>query len=314
MFYENRTNSLRFLNKRHVIQLMSENYIDYMRKNSKFIIIGTALLGALLIGGVMTQLSGNSSGNYENNRQLATSSGADRAYDSPTNAESDIPPTKSDGGDPDVAEKKEIITYNIEFKVQNVNSALESTGELAGDYGGWTDSQRYNTGKTNSGHITVRIPTQNVSSFLQDTENSWKLESKNQDKRDVTSRYTELSLELENKRQELKRLEGMMNRTNDVDNLIKVQERMSEIRSRVQYLENEMEGIDEKVDYTEIRIGFEEPESFTAEFELRETFSNAFRGIFESLKLIVVGTGYLLPFALIAAAIHYARRALKQRD
>ena len=293
---------------------MAKNYLNHVKDNSKYFAIAVFLLGALVVGGITTTMSSMGLQSQSNTQAMTASGGADAAYDAAPRTESELPPRTPSGGEPDAEQKKIITSYNIDFKVKDVESALQSTNQLSTDYGGWIDSQRYNTGRTDSGYITVRVPTENVSEFLQEIESNWELKSKDQNKQDVTSRYTELSLELENKRQELQRLEEMMNSTEEVDNLIKVQERMSEIRSRLQYLENQLEGIDRRVDYTEIRISFEQPETFTAEFKLRETFSNAYQGIFKSLKLIIVGTGYLLPFALILTVVHYGRRALRGRD
>lgn len=296
---------------------MSEKYLSYVKNNSKYLIAFTAVIGVLLVGGIVSSLStSTSSGSYGETQNLAASGGLADSYDTTESMSRDLPgPRPRDGGDPDADQKKVITSYNIGFEAENIRAALSRTGELASNYGGWTDSENFNSGQTSdSGYITVRIPSENVSEFLSEAENSWKLKDKNQNKQDETSRYTELQLELKNKRQELRKLEELMNQTEEVESLIKIQERMSEIRSRVQYLENQMENIDQRVDYTEIRISFEQPESFTAEFELKRTFTDAYQGIFESLKLIIVGIGYLLPFAAIFALIYYGRRALKQRD
>ncbi|MDY6768881.1 MAG: DUF4349 domain-containing protein, partial [Candidatus Nanohaloarchaea archaeon] len=136
----------------------------------------------------------------------------------------------------------------------------------------------------------------------------WTVESRDTSVEDVTRRHTELSLELRNKRQELRQLENLMNRTDDVENLIKIQERMGELRTRIQYLENEMAELEERVEYATVTITMEEASAFETRFELRRAATDAYRGAFKSVNLMIVGTGYLLPFAALFAVLYLVKR------
>lgn len=205
------------------------------------------------------------------------------------------------GGTDTSAERKRIERIDLDFEVPDVNAAVDTAKARAGELGGYTESEDFNRRYGESADVTVRVPKSNVSAFMEDVENrgDWKLQSKNRNIDDVTDRYNELEVELRNKKQELNRLEQLINQTNSTESLIKIQERMGELRSRIQYLSQELEDIDNQVDYTRIRISFEEPEPITAEFNIRESVRDGYRGIFKSLNLMIVGTGYLLPFGLI---------------
>ncbi|MFB6207819.1 MAG: DUF4349 domain-containing protein [Candidatus Nanohaloarchaea archaeon] len=208
--------------------------------------------------------------------------------------------------------RKKITRYSVSLEVPDVQDAQADTRSLVNSYNGFVDSSRYSKNYGESGSMTVRVPEQNASEFIEELESRWKLESSSKDSDDVTDRYTELELELKNRKQELKRLEELMNQTSDVDSLIKIQERMSELRSRIQYLESRLEDLDRRIEYTQVRIEFSEPEPLTAEFDLRESFADAYRGIFSSLNLIIVGAGKLLPFALIVGLVYGLRRWLRR--
>lgn len=208
-------------------------------------------------------------------------------------------------------ERKRIESFDLDFEAKNVREAVGSSKRIAEDFGGYSTSERFynNHGRGDSASVTVRVPKENVSEFLNELEaKNWKLDSKNRNIDDVTDRYTELELELKNKRQELQRLEELMNESNKTEDLIKIQERMSELRSRIQYLESQLADIDKRVDYTRIDLNFDEPEPITSEFELRGSFRDAYRAIFTSINWMIVGIGYLLPFAAVYAVYRFFKK------
>lgn len=264
------------------------------KENSEIILVAFGVL-AIAIGGFVTQMgtmaSGDATDTHQQSRQLGSAGGqTELSYDSSKAVE---------------VERKRIETFDIDYEAPNVQNAVDVSKRIAEKFGGYTESENFHNSETggDSASVTLRVPQENVSEFLDELDaNNWKLESRNRNVDDVTERYTELKLELKNKRQELQRLEELINRTNETESLVKIQERMGELRSRIQFIESQMQDIDRRVDYTRIDLRFEEPEPLTAEFELRESFRNAYQGIFTSLNWMIVGIGYLLPFGLLYAA------------
>lgn len=214
------------------------------------------------------------------------------------------------GGSADSSRKK-ATRMDLELEVPNVEEAQRQTQEMAEKHGGYVTSSHLSREPGTSGRLTVKVPDENMSSFMSDVESSWTVESRNTDIDDVTDRYTELELELENKRQELERLQELMNRSENVSDLVKIQERMGELRSRIQYLENQLEDLDRRVEYTEISLYYEEPQTFHTEFELRDSFRDAYRAVFQGLDLLIVGIGYLLPFLVVGWIIYKGRNLFR---
>lgn len=275
------------------------------RLNRKYVGIGLVLLLAFAIGGI-AQLTSNSSSHspYSNTQSLTGAGGAPTSLD----YSGDSKGKESSGSNG----RKVITRYSIDLEVPDVEDAMAETEEVTGEYAGFVDSSSFDREKGVRGTLTVQIPENNVTDFLDRLDDEWKVESSRKNSQDVTDRYTELQLELKNKRQELKQLERLINKTNDTENLIKIQERMSELRSRIQYLDNQLTDLDRRVEYTEVRISYEEPQPFSSEFELREAFRDSYRGLFQSINMIIVGLGYLVPFLLIGAIIYKGRNLVRQ--
>ncbi|MFB6144206.1 MAG: DUF4349 domain-containing protein [Candidatus Nanohaloarchaea archaeon] len=205
------------------------------------------------------------------------------------------------------------VSYRMSLEVSDVREAMNAVGERAKGLGGRIESESFDRRRGVNGDMNVLVPKENVTEFVSGIESDYRVESFSKQRQDVSDQYTETRLELRNKRQELRQLEELMNRTESVDSLIKIQERMSELRSRIQYLEQRKEEIREDVEYVDVSISLERPGVIDTDFNLRESLANAYSGIFQSLNLLIVGTGYLLPFALLGALVYGLRRIYSER-
>jgi uncharacterized protein with ACT and thioredoxin-like domain len=206
------------------------------------------------------------------------------------------------------------ISSDVSLEVEEVSGALDEIERLTGSYAGNVEySSLRKDEDADSGHINVRVPKKNYTGFLSELEEVGEVESRSTNTEDLEERYTELKLELENKRQELQKLEELMNRMDSVENLIKIQERMGELRSRIQYLENRLQDMDQRLDYVRIGISLHEPEPFTSEFDIRQAFVDSYKALLSSIRMIVVGVGYLLPFAALWLVFKRGREYVRSR-
>ena len=271
-----------------------------------FIVTASLLLLIMATGFIVqgpTQMGGQAS-------QASGLSGAGDtvAFDSPQRAEAEGYTSGSSSSSPMYA-----INYNIDVRASNVREAMTSTTDRATDLGGRVESERFDRRYGVEGDLNLLIPKSKASDFISEIESGYRVESIDRSKRDVSDSYTQTSLELENRRQELDRLESLMNQTEEVDSLIDIQERMSDLRSRIQYLEQEKEGIEEDVEYVDVSISFEKPGAIESSFDIRESVADAYNGIFQSFNLLIVGTGYLIPFGLLAAVIYGLKRIYSEQ-
>lgn len=290
--------------------MLDGNEVSGFLRDEKTVIAGGVLL-LMAVGAVVTGLSSTGMSNQAATQEYRGGHTASLAASGDALKRTD---SAGDGGSAGI-ERKRATSIDLEYEVPEVDSAMETISRRASDYNGYVESENVQKRLGDTGHITVRVPEQNLSEFLDSVESEkWELKSRNRNTQDLTDTYTEYKLELENKRQELRQLEQLMNRSEDTEDLIKIQERMSEIRSRVQFLENRLNDIDRRVDYTRVSFELNEPESLTSEFELDRAFRDSYQGIFTSLNWIIVGAGYLLPFITAGAVFYYGRRALRRRE
>ncbi|MDY6769376.1 MAG: DUF4349 domain-containing protein, partial [Candidatus Nanohaloarchaea archaeon] len=267
-------------------------------------LLGAVALVAVLVTGLLVQGGGpvgmqqSATASYDGGKaRLALAGGAG----------GDALAEEAEAGDGDTARKR-VTRVDMDIDVPDVLTAQSEIESMVARYGGYVQDTSIDREFGDTGRMEVRIPEGNLSAFTGDVEGRWTVDSRSTNVQDVTQRYTELRLELKNKRQELRRLEQLMNRTDNVSDLIEIQERMGELRSRIQYLENEFSQLQERVAYATVTIHMEEASTFESRFELRRAVTEAYRGVFSSLNLMIVGTGYLLPFAVLLALVYLGKR------
>ncbi len=290
----------------HSFQVINtEKYRKYLESDNLKAVIG--LLAVLLVGFVV-QSSGP--------QLLSSGIGSPEAYDM---QKARLPATTgASGGSGDVSMDArtdyQAVTIYMSMEVDGVSSSLDRIQELSGEFAGNVQhsSLQRNDG-ADTGSINVRVPKTNHSEFLSELEGLGEVESRTRNSADLEEQYTELNLELKNKRQELQKLEELMNSTEEVESLVKIQERMSELRSRIQFLENRLSDLDTRIDYVTVDVNLHEPEPFSSEFDIRDSLVDAYEALLSSVKTIIVGVGYLIPFAVLWLVFSKGRSFLKHR-
>jgi len=262
--------------------------------------IGLALLGALFIGFVASSFHGtpllgadSSQTSYAGHNEDLTIS-RDVAEAGASRGDGQSGPTTSES-----SERKIVTTVRTTLKVDDVVQAQEYVKQRIEEYNGFIESSSIDQRNEVSGRMTVAVPDENLSDFTSGLKNNYRVESQNSDRTDVTDRYNELEAELNSKQQEMRQLQDLMNRSENVSDLVKIQGRMSELRSRINFLQKQLDDLDERVAYSKVYITFEGPELLKASFDIQETFFQAYRAIFESVRLMILGAAYLLPFLAV---------------
>ncbi|MFB6294140.1 MAG: DUF4349 domain-containing protein [Candidatus Nanohaloarchaea archaeon] len=275
--------------------------VDELAGN-RYVIAAVAVV-AVLLTGLLVQGSGAASASSPQAEKAVYDAGTTRSLAADSGAGGGAVEQAAETGGQD---RMRVTRVSMDIDVPDVQQAQTEIESLADRYSGFVEDTSLSREYGDRGRMEVRVPEANRTQFTAAIEERWTVESRDTSVEDVTRRHTELSLELKNKRQELRQLEKLMNRSDDVENLIRIQERMGELRTRIQYLENEMAELEERVEYATVTM--EEASAFETRFELRRAATDAYRGAFKSVNLMIVGTGYLLPFAALFAVLYLVKR------
>lgn len=208
----------------------------------------------------------------------------------------------------DESDSKVVTTYRMTLEVSNVDTAIQDIESGVRQRGGFIESISRSQDRENRGTLTVSVPANISESYEDHFQERYRIKSKDVDRRNVEDSYNEIEAEIQSLEAEYRRLNELINQTDDVETLIKLQERLSEVRSSLDYRKQRLERLDEDVKYSTFRITLEGPQSFESRFNLYEAVSDSYTAVFKSFRLIILGAGYLVPFALIYGIFRAARR------
>lgn len=285
---------------------------QYIPEFDNRIKIAAALSIVLLTGFIATNIGSTQSHNYK--EKLDSSGNIGASYDAPARTEEDAgDAARSRDISSQQNDRKVITTVRTTIKVDKVESAMQQVSSNAESLDGFIESSSVSQDREKRGSMTIAIPEENLSEFENSLEDNWRLESRDIDRDDVTDSYNELETEIESLKAEHQRLKELINQTDDVENLIRLQERMSEVRSQINYKQQRLDRLEDDIQYSKVHLTLEGPQSFKSQFEIQETLSDAYSAVFESVKLIIIGVAYLLPLGVLYGVYRLAVRVKDRR-
>lgn len=193
-------------------------------------------------------------------------------------------------------------TKNADELIKNINSQISSLK-------GYTSS--LNQSKYD-GYLTVDtnvcVPAEKLDEFLDFLEKSGTITSKNVETADVTDDYTDTESQIKALETEEKALLGILEKCENVQDTMNVQERLTSVRGELESLKSQKKNYDQRIAYSEVLINISEvervkktPTSFGS--QVSEKFSESLYDIgqfFRNLGVFVLGAS---PYFVIAAVV-----------
>ncbi|MBT4273193.1 DUF4349 domain-containing protein [archaeon] len=112
-----------------------------------------------------------------------------------------------------------------------------------------------------SGYYTIKVPTNDYSNVLAQLKEIGEVKSFNENAQDVTGRYTDLNTQLETERSRLERYEQMYAEATEIEDKINLNDRIFNQERTIKYLEDAINNIDSRVDYSQISFRMTEKRS-----------------------------------------------------
>ncbi len=145
-------------------------------------------------------------------------------------------------------------TKEYDAVVDNILGRLKSLGGYTQFMNSWGGSDGRNRGIS----ITARIPMSKLDEFLDTAFEGAVIRNRTESTEDVTLRYSDLKAHIKSLRTEQERLLELMAKAEDVDAIIALESRLSEIRYEVESIEQSIRYLDNQVTYSTVNISLNE--------------------------------------------------------
>lgn len=245
--------------------------------------------------------------------------GYDDTLDAETGESTDTAQTDESLGD------KMIYSADLSIQTTEYDAAISALESAVTGFGGFVESSntygdlRYNDdGSTRivdrSANYTVRIPAERFGEFLTQANGLGNVLSTNRYAQNVTSQYTDYEARLSSLRTQEERLLSLLEKAEDVESLVALEERLADVRYETESIERNLRNLDRKIAYSTVTIYLQEVEVYTPTKSVQRTFgeklsdalSDGWRSFTRGFQRLCINLVYSLPgivlFLVIAGA------------
>lgn len=296
-----------------------------MKKRSLALLLSLVLLAALLLTGCGGMSQSAENAGYAPNTSSAYRADsydydytvAEEAYDAPA-AQSSVSDLISAAAQVQQSEtEKMIYTAYATVETLEFEKTTQAVQELLTRFGAYVESSSisgtsYNSSRSSrTADYTVRVPVQNytdMSVSLAELGNVTRYDSSAEN---ITSRYVDTEARLRTVRTEYERLIEMLDAAEDVESMIYIESRLSEVEYEIESLTSTLRDWQGRVDYSTIHLTIvevkvlsepvAEPETFGE--RVASAFSSSIEWLGEAIVDVVVALIAILPWLVIPAII-----------
>lgn len=212
-------------------------------------------------------------------------------------------------------QEKKIKDANMSIETNDFDMYIDNVKEISKNSGGYVEnfsSHIYNANSRHkdlkSGAIVVRIPSDKYSGVIAQIRDLAKVKSFNESERSETDRYYDIDARMKAKKIQEERLLQMIEKAEKVEDLIVLEQRLSETRESIELYISQMNEIDSKANFSTINIDVLEvaeeviqPVSGDFVSQVKNSFKKSINltiNFFENVIIFIVGIA--VPLTVIA--------------
>lgn len=224
------------------------------------------------------------------------------------------------GENSNASNRKLIKTVDMSVETEKYDDLLVNLSAQIKQLGGYIEYQYEYNGMAfsdysgdRSANWTVRIPTARFDEFVVQVDESTNITNKTERVTDVTLQYVDLQSHKSALLAEQKRLLELVENADTVEEIITIEQRLSEVRYEIESMESQLRMLNDQIDYSTINLNIQEVKRVTAVVEnnsvwdrIKKGFSentyNLGDGLVNLFVWFIVNIPYLIVWAIVIVA------------
>lgn len=225
--------------------------------------------------------------------------------------------------------RKWVITMSLTAETENLTDAMGLLAEKIQASGGYVESQSIsgtavNSGRSPSAYITVRVPAEQLDSFVEDVSGMTNVVSSSRYVEDITLSYTDTEGRVKALKTEEARLLELMEQAQTMSDLLEIEERLTEVRYQLENYTSTLRLYDNQVDYATLNLTLREVAKFTPPEKqgfwekvtsgLADSIVDLGQGMVDVAAWVLIELPYLVLVGLLGwLTVFLTRRSIKKR-
>lgn len=233
------------------------------------------------------------------------------------------------GGAEGLSGRKQIKNYYANLSVDDFDTAIAEIKKITSEKGGYVENfysnSYYNDNNRKDGEITVRIPVESYNSVINGLQAIGRVENEGENTDDITTEYIDTEGRLKIKNTERDRVLALLEKSESIEDIIKLEERLSHINTEIESYETSIRNWDKLVQFCKVTLYVQQdmdvriqPVSPTFAQQIKNGFRASVNSTVLFLQNFAVGIAYnwfAIAVCLIAAAAasFKIRKVIKRR-
>lgn len=166
--------------------------------------------------------------------------------------------------------RKLIRTVNMSVETKEFDSVMTTLEQRVTELGGYIESMDTYNGSAYSSYrssrsasMTARIPQDKLSTFLSEVSEISNVTRRSENVEDVTLAYVDLDSHKKTLQAEHERLLELMEKAEYIEDIITIEQRLSQVQYQIESMESQLRTYDNKVDYGTVYLDVSEVQELT---------------------------------------------------
>ena len=166
--------------------------------------------------------------------------------------------------------RKLIRNVDMDVETESFDSLLTAAQSQAEELGGYIESSNVSNGSyanptsaARSARLTARIPSEKLDSYLSGISSQSNVTRKSESTEDVTLQYVDLQSHKKALLAEQESLLSMMEQAESIEDIIAINEQLTDVRYQIESMESQLRTYDNLVDYSTVNLYIDEVERYT---------------------------------------------------
>lgn len=283
----------------------------------------TLLLALFLVAGMFTACGARApEADYNSSYDAPAAAAPEAAPEEAPMVPSDLLTDSSESSQMELpSDRKLIITVDLEAETEDLDAMLAHVNAKIAALNGYMESQQINNGSAyskyrhRSSNMTIRIPAENLSQFVDMVSENCNIVSNYRTSDDVTLQYVSLESRIEALEIEQERLLVLLEQADNMEDLLTIESRLTDVRYDLEQIHSQMLVMKNRINYSTVHLYLSEVIEYTEVEEEPETFfqrigrgftksvKGVWNGIVEFIIFLISALPYLLLLGVIALVV-----------
>lgn len=205
-------------------------------------------------------------------------------------------------------------------ETEDLDGLLSQVQERITQLGGYVESRevfngnRKNTYRSRNADLTVRIPAEQLTQFVDHVTENANITSSNETADDITLSYVATQSRITALETEHARLLELLAKAETMEDLLQIESRLTDVRTELEEVTSQLRLYDNLVDYATVYLSINEVKEYTVVEEPETIWQRIGGGFMQSLKnlgtfftelfvFLIVALPYLIPLGVVITVI-----------